>query len=121
MTHPSAPPPPSGPSGPAWSIGLSVVWALMILPSLFLAFLTIFMFDAPGAEKNPITIVLALSLATLPMTLVVGFVASLILRNRPPGAQRTTAALALLPLANGAAFGFAWLLLGAVCGGRFAC
>ena len=121
MTDPRAPPPPSAPWGPAWSIGLSVIWALMILPSLFLAFMTIFMFDAPGSEKNPITIVLALSLATLPLTLVVGFVASLILRNRPPGAQRTTAALALLPLANGAAFGFAWLLLGAICGGRFAC
>ncbi|MDQ6765990.1 MAG: hypothetical protein M3Z22_07825, partial [Verrucomicrobiota bacterium] len=84
-----------------------------ILPALT----SVFLFDAPGSEKNPATIVLFWSALSFPLACLLSVVSSWILYQ----CDRFTAAgwAALVPILNVAGGGAALLWLELFNGGRF--
>lgn len=84
---------------------------------VFLAFTSLFLFDAPGSEKNPATIVLFFSAVTLPVACLASIALSwiLYLRRRFTGAR----VISMLPLLNLLTGALALIYLELFCGGRF--
>lgn len=95
----------------------TVILSLGTIVSLPLALTSVFLFDAPGSEKNPATIALFWSALTAP----VGGILAIALAWIFYATDRLKAAccFTLLPLANLAGGGIALLWLELFNGGRF--
>ncbi len=50
---------------------LSIVYGILLLPSIFFAFFSAVLFDAPGSKKNPFTITMAVGLICFPIALII--------------------------------------------------
>jgi ABC-type sulfate transport system permease subunit len=97
-------------------IVLSSLWVLAGLVSALFAVTSVFMFDAPGATSNPITIALFVAVVLLPFAWFVGAALPWIFQRWPFGKW-----LFLLPLADLAAIVSLVVALQAFCSGDFAC
>ena len=87
------------------SIFLLVVGLISVVPAM----MSFMMFDAPGSEKNPTTIILFCSVLTFPAACLLAIVLSWILYACQR--QRTACWAAFLPIANliVAAIALVWL------------
>lgn len=101
------------------AILLGVLGVLGIVPGLFLGFMSIFLFDAPGSESSGPTLALALGLVLSPVVSL-GVAVSGFLAARGRAKQRL---LVVLGLFGGWALymAAAYLALDTACGGNFAC
>ena len=100
----------------ALRIVLSSLWVAAGLISTFFAFMSAFMFDAPGSTSNPLTIALFVSVVLLPIAWFVGAALPWAFQRRPFGNW-----LFLLPLADLAAIASFLTALQVFCRGEFAC
>ena len=64
----------------ATMLGLTAFWLVSAIPGGVLAFTTVFMFDAPGSDANPLTIALAASFWSFPGLAVLAPVGSWVAR-----------------------------------------
>jgi hypothetical protein len=78
--------------------------------------MSVFMFDAPGATSNPLTVALFLAVALFPIAWFVGAALPWFFQRTPFGKW-----LFLLPLAHLVAIVSLFAALEAFCGGEFAC
>jgi ABC-type sulfate transport system permease subunit len=102
--------------GMAFRIVLTSLWVIAGLVSALFAVTSVFMFDAPGAASNPITIALFFAVILLPILWFVGAALPWAFQRRPFGKW-----LFLLPLVDLAAIGSLIAALEGFCGGQFAC
>ncbi len=89
-----------------------LAWPIGLLGSLF-------MFDAPGSDTNPITLALALSIFIYPVPVLTGILGYW--KNRKEGAIHTLRKYTLVGLLAPTVIVFLVLLLDAFCQGKFAC
>lgn len=102
----------------------TVILVLAAVVGFFPAVMTPMMFDAPGSLENPVTVTLALSVATFPIVCVLAVILSWLMALLPMLAhfpQHYTWACLLtgLPLINVAIGGFAIVWLSLFNGGSF--
>jgi hypothetical protein len=98
-----------------WLI-LTALWALAGLAAVVPAMMTPMMFDAPGSERNPVAIGLAISVAVFPLICLSSAVLPWLFRRR-----RFAAMFFLLPVANLALIAAIVFTLDYFCGGQFSC
>jgi hypothetical protein len=87
-----------------------VLVGLSIIPAIFMCLMSFMMFDAPGSEKNPLTIFLVLAVWSYPVMAAGGIAMSF--KNFK---------WMLLPLVSVVLFVAGNILLGIFCGGKFTC
>ena len=98
---------------------LGVLFLIAILPAAFLAFTTIFFFDAPGSTESALTVMLAAGFWAAPI--VCGVAASLAFRAASSFSSRRLW-IALAPVGALLAYlAIAYVAFDSVCAGRFAC
>jgi hypothetical protein len=98
-------------------IALSLACILAALVSLFLPVAMLpMMFDAPGSEANPLTWLLAATIAAFPLFCLVGAVLPWFFRRTSFGGW-----LFLLPILDIAMVATAFFALGYFCDGKFSC
>lgn len=98
---------------------LMVALALGVIPWPYIAYGTIFFFDAPGAASNPITIIFAISILIYPLPAVVGIIRFF---NGWKRADLRACLVNTLVAISGYILVFImWLLLEVVCDGSFSC
>jgi len=100
----------------AFRIVVSFLWVVAGLVSVVFAVTSVFMFDAPGAASDPITIALFVAVVLLPIAWFAGAGLPWAFQRRPFGKW-----LFLLPFIDLAAIGSLIAALEAFCGGQFAC
>jgi hypothetical protein len=98
-------------------INLILLLSLLIWPLGI--FGTMFMFDAPGSERNPITICLAISILAYPIPVLKGNAG--FWRNRKEGSLAICKNYTLIGLIGPASILILVALLQVVCGGNFVC
>lgn len=98
-----------------WLI-LTALWVLTGVAAGVPAMMTPMMFDAPGSERNPVAIGLAISVAAFPLVCLLSAVLPWLFRKRPFAAM-----LFLLPVANLAVIAAAAFALDYLCSGQFSC
>ena len=98
-------------------IATTVVLCLVGLGGLALAVTSLFLFDAPGSEKNPATILLFVCALTLPVTSILSIAVPWIFYARKH--YRAACLLALAPVLNLAGGAGALIWLEIFNGGRF--
>jgi hypothetical protein len=97
-------------------VTVTVLLGILGLAGCLPAMFTPMMFDAPGSERNPATLILALSVATWPLSCLVAIGLSWGFKKR----VNVSLLLLLLPLLNIVGGCVALFLLMAFQGGRFA-
>src|ERR1019366_3242248 len=98
-----------------WLI-LTALWILAGLAAVVPAMMTPMMFDAPGSERNPVAIGLAISVAIFPLVCLLSAVLPWIFRKWPFAAM-----FFLLPVANLAVIAAIVFTLDYFCSGQFSC
>lgn len=93
--------------------------ALATIPAVFIAFIAIFFFDAPGSGENPTTLALALGCWAAPFVCLTSAVLAFRAAVRFTRARIVTALA--LPLVLMGYLAIAYALFDQACGGRFAC
>lgn len=102
---------------------VSVLYGVLVIPSLVLPLSSIYLFDAPGSEDSPLTSLFALSISIAPFVLLTSCVGGL---KSTFGDQTETKTRAgyiwgWLPVINLGFIIIVFLLLETFCGGRLAC
>ena len=95
----------------------TAVLCLVGFGGLALAFTSVFLFDAPGSEKNPATILLFVCALTLPVTSILSIAVPWIVYARKH--YRAACLLAFVPVLNLAGGAGALIWLEIFNGGRF--
>lgn len=101
-TPPTLPTPPA-PSEHRWIFRIiSLIWALVIPPSLILLPISFFLFDAPGSENMILVKIMFFSIWLNPVLLLIACIGGFILSFRKNLDQniRTAKIFAILPLMN---------------------
>lgn len=110
-------------NGTEWTkrtmVGLTILWVVCVVAAVPVALFSMFMFDAPGSDKNPLTIALAASLWSFPVLAAASPLASWI--ARVAGAARVSKLLMAAPALSIVAVIASWVALELLCGGSFAC
>jgi hypothetical protein len=92
---------------------LAAIWGLVGLASIPFAAMTAFLFDAPGSESSPLTVMLAVSVAILPLFFLAGGILW--------WASRRRWLFFLLPLLDIAAIVVIVVAIQSRCGGSLVC
>jgi hypothetical protein len=95
------------------AIILSVIWGLVGLVSVLPAMITPFLFDAPGSESSLLTVMLAITVAILPLLFLVGGILWWVAHRRW--------LFFVLPLLDIVAIVIIVVAMQSYCGGNLAC
>lgn len=96
---------------------LPVVWLVLLFPSSFVAMFSVMMFDAPGSEDSLVTTMLAYSLMTAPISLLISAIGGFMAKNSSGIIKNVV----YLPVINIVLFLIALTLNIVVCHGQFRC
>jgi hypothetical protein len=101
----------------------AIMWGVAILPSLFVAWMTVFILAAPGAIDSRVTMLFAAGFWLLPLVCLVALIGGLLCSRR--SASQTISRIGLgivsVPLINLAFIAVMFGLLERLCGGYFDC
>jgi len=100
-------------------ITYNIIFGLLLLPSLFFSVMSIMMFDAPGSENSPYTIMLFISVISFPLLVILSIPASWVFYKFQK--YSTSLMVALLPLLSIISYAIFLCLLIVMCDGKFVC
>jgi len=105
------------------SRGLGILYGVLVLPAMFLAVSSVFVFDAPGSERSVLTALFAISLAVLPFAFLLSAIGGIVCSFGPRSTGKLYAGrvFAWLPIVDVGVFLLVFVLLQTLCGGRFDC
>lgn len=103
---------------PALFTLLTALLGLSVLPAVLAATLTLFLFDAPGSEANPLNYAIFGSALLYPAFVIVGLVRAW---NRRSDRRKALVNMLAFPLAPALVFGISMLLFKFVCYGSTVC